>query len=139
MSHAGLRCLAISTVIFMVVPACSQEPAPRPAEQGKAAAGLPDRDPALAHKLVSEGGVLLDVRTPDEFAGRHIDGAVNIPVGELSGRLGEIEKLTGGDKQKPIVVYCQTGGRASRAKGVLTSAGYTQVTNLGGVDDWDKK
>lgn len=47
-----------------------------------------------------------------------------------------MEKLTSGDKNKPIVVYCKTGTRAARAKTILLEAGYTQVTNLGGIDDW---
>jgi rhodanese-related sulfurtransferase len=106
--------------------------APRPA-------GLPDRDPALAHRLVEAGGVLIDVRTKEEYATRHIDGAVNVPVDEIQSRLPEIEKLTGGDKKKPIVVYCQAGGRAGRAKTMLTGDGYDQVTNLGGIGDWDRR
>jgi phage shock protein E len=64
---------------------------------------------------------------------------VNIPVDTLNGQMSDIEKLTSGDKTKPIVVYCQAGGRAGRAKTALTAAGYTQVTNMGGIDDWDKK
>ncbi len=79
------------------------------------------------------------MRTPEEYAARHLAGAVNIPVDQLPGRLGEIDKLTGGDKDKPIVVYCQAGGRAARAKTVLTGAGHPQVTNLGGIGDWDRK
>jgi adenylyltransferase/sulfurtransferase len=60
-------------------------------------------------------------------------------VGDLKSRLAEIEKLTGGDKKKPIVVHCQSGGRSQRAKELLTAEGYEQVTNLGGIDDWDRK
>lgn len=82
---------------------------------------------------------MLDVRTTDEFGERHLDKAVNVPIDELDGRLAEIEKLAGGDKSKPIVVYCQAGGRASRAKKALVAAGFSQVTNLGGIDAWDAK
>jgi phage shock protein E len=104
-----------------------------------ASAGLPDHDPQLAHRLVSGGAVLIDVRTPPEYAERHIEGAANIPVDELAGRSSEIAKLTGGDKAKPIVVYCHSGKRAARAKTLLLEAGYQQVTNLGGIDDWDRQ
>jgi len=45
----------------------------------------------------------------------------------------------GGDKTKPIVVYCGSGRRAATAKEKLVAAGYTQVTNLGGIADWDRK
>jgi len=136
--------LGLALVLAALAPACSKE-APQqtaPAQitpAAPAAAGLPDRDPALAHKLVAAGGLLVDVRTPEEFATRHVEGAVNIPVDDLKGRLGEIDKLTGGDKSKPIVVYCQAGGRAGRAKTMLVEAGHPQVTNLGGLADWDRK
>ena len=99
---------------------------------------LPDRDPALAHELVAKGALLLDVRTPKEFGEKHLDGALNVPVDDLPGRLAEIEKLSAGDKQKPIVVYCKSGGRAGRAKAALLEAGFGRVTNLGGIDDWDR-
>lgn len=99
--------------------------------------GLPDHDPQLAHRLVSSGAVLLDVRTPPEYAERHIERATNIPVDDLTSRSAELDKLTGGDKTKPIVVYCHSGKRAARAKAMLLDAGYQQVTNLGGIDDWD--
>jgi rhodanese-related sulfurtransferase len=107
------------------------------AGDAKASEALPDRDPALAHRLVEqEDGVLLDVRTPIEYADGHIDGATNISHDELGSRLDEIDKLTGGDKNRPIVVYCRSGARAGQAKKVLTEAGYKRVTNLGGLSDW---
>jgi phage shock protein E len=134
---------AAAVVAAMIFTGCSKDaPTPGPASsqgQGAAKGGLPDRDPALAHKLVGQGAVLLDVRSPEEFKERHLDGAVNVPVDELPGRMGDVDKLTGGDKDKPIVVYCQAGGRAARAKEALVKAGHGQVTNLGGIDDWDRK
>jgi len=130
---------ALTLLLAALAAACSQSspPAPPAGKAEAAAAPLPDRDPALARRLVAGGAVLLDVRTPEEFAGRHLDRAVNIPVADLDGRMSEIDKLTGGDKQKPIVVHCQAGPRAARAKEKLLAAGYTQVTNLGGIDAWD--
>jgi len=127
--------------LLALLPACSKDSSASPssATSPTAAAGLPDRDPALAHKLVSEGALLLDVRTPDEYAEGHIDKATNIPVGEFEARVSEVDKLAGGDKSKPIVVYCAGGHRAAKAKKMLLQAGYTQVTNLGGKDDWDAK
>jgi phage shock protein E len=140
--------LALASVLALslLAPACSKEPPQAspgagspPPPAAAAATGLPDRDPALAHKLVAAGGVLIDVRTPEEYATRHIDGAVNIPVDALKDRLGDVDKLTGGEKGKPIVVYCQAGGRAGRAKTILVEAGHPQVENLGGIADWDRK
>jgi phage shock protein E len=139
------RTLVLAAVVALLVVAfalagCSRENPPAPAAtNADQKAALPDRDPALARKLVSEGAVLLDVRTAEEYAERHLDKSVNISVDNLNAQMSEVEKLTSGDKSKPIVVYCHRGIRAGRAKALLTSAGYTQVTNMGGIDDWDKK
>ncbi|MCA9658490.1 MAG: rhodanese-like domain-containing protein [Myxococcales bacterium] len=114
----------------------SQPPA---AAQGDAAKGeaLADRDPELACRLVrQEGAVLLDVRSADEFAEGHVDGAVNIPHDQIDARAAEIDELQGGDKSKPIVAYCVSGRRAGIAKQSLMDQGRTKVTNLGGMKDW---
>lgn len=108
-------------------------------EGEKAAKGLPDRDPELAHKLVDEqGALLLDVRSQSEFDGGHADGAKLIPHGEVPDRIAEIEQMVGGDKDKPIVLYCRSGHRAGIAKKALVDAGFTQVTNVGGLRDYEK-
>jgi len=141
MNRTLLVALLVSIIVAAIVIAgCSREAPPPPAaSNANQAAGLPDRDPALAHKLVNEGAVLLDVRTTEEYSARHLDKAVNISVDDFSAQKSEVEKIKLGEKSKPIVVYCQRGGRAGKAKEMLTKAGYTQVTNLGGIDDWDKK
>lgn len=100
---------------------------------------LPDRDPALAKRLVEEeGALLLDVRTNMEWKSGHIDGATLIPVQELPNRLGEVDKATGVKKDQPIVLYCRSGARASKAKQILLKAGYTKVTNVGGISDYPR-
>ena len=84
-----------------------------------------------ARELVANGAMLLDVRSSEEFSGGHIEGAINIPIQELAGRLDEL-----GDKSSPIVVYCQVGGRSVMAKRLLESNGFTQVHDLGGIGQW---
>jgi len=121
------------------VPACRVDTSNPPAPSRAAVVGLADHDPALAHRLVADGALLLDVRTLSEYSDRHIDGAINIPVDDLQSRAPEVSRLTGGDMKKPIVVYCGSGKRAARAKTILQSQGYDAVTNLGGIDDWDRK
>lgn len=86
-------------------------------------------DGKQARELVANGAFLLDVRSPAEFGGRHVDGATNIPVDQLSGRLSEIPKGKG------VVVYCASGGRSARAAGVLANAGF-EVHDLGGMFNW---
>lgn len=86
---------------------------------------------AQARQLVDQGARLVDVRSPEEYAGGHIDGAVNIPVGQIEARASEL-----GDKHGSIVVYCRSGARSSRAKAALESAGFTAVENLGAMSSW---
>ena len=89
------------------------------------------RTAALARKLVSEGAVLVDVRSPGEFLSGHLPGALNIPVHELGKRASEI-----GPTSKPVVVYCQSGARSAGAALVLRQAGFVQVVNLGPMSAW---
>lgn len=84
-----------------------------------------------ARQLVDGGAVLLDVRTPEEFAGGHIDGAINIPVQELDRRLDDV-----GARDRPVVVYCRSGMRSARAKATLKDAGFSAVHDLGGIGRW---
>ncbi len=76
--------------------------------------------------------VVLDVRTQEEYDEAHIEGAVLIPVTELSGRLGELEA------DKPTIVYCKAGTRSAQASQILVDSGFTDVYNmLGGLDAWE--
>jgi phage shock protein E len=75
-----------------------------------------------------QGAIVLDVRTPKEFSGGHITGAVNIPHDQLASRLEEVGEQT----DRPLVVYCERGGRAAKAENVLRSAGYEAVIHLEG-------
>ena len=84
-----------------------------------------------AKSLVRQGAVLLDVRTVSEYESGHIEGAINIPVHELTSRMFELA-----DKSRPIVVYCRSGRRSSRAKQLLEDGGFQQVENLGGMYRW---
>jgi phage shock protein E len=74
--------------------------------------------------------LVVDVRTPGEFASGHHPRAVNIPVDQVESRIKEF-----GDKSKPIVVYCASGSRSSYAKRTLESLGYSSVINAGGFRD----
>ena len=91
------------------------------------------KDPAQAKQLIAQGATVLDVRSPDEFNGGHLPQATNVPIQSFD--LAVVDKLVGGDKTKPVVVYCAKGGRAQKAKDQLDAAGYTHVVNGGGYDD----
>jgi phage shock protein E len=86
----------------------------------KQVARLPSAVPAPS------GVTLLDVRSPEEFAQGHLEGAINIPVQELAERLGELRRGT------PISVYCRSGRRSAAAAELLTRAGFGEVHDRGG-------
>ena len=80
-----------------------------------------------------EDVLILDVRTPDEFRAGHVPDALNIPHDQLAARLPEL----GSDPDRPVVVYCERGGRAGQAAEVLLDAGYGSVLHLeGDMSDW---
>jgi len=84
-----------------------------------------------ARSLVSKGAVLVDVRSPGEFSGGHIEGAISIPIQELRDRTDEL-----GDKSGPIVLYCQSGARSAMAKRLLEGNGFTEVHDMGSMRSW---
>ena len=76
---------------------------------------------------------VVDVRTPEEFAKGHLRDAKNIPLADLSSRIGELDKSKG----KTIVVVCQAGVRADKAVKQIAAAGFDDVVSLdGGVQAW---
>ena len=75
-----------------------------------------------------EKAVVVDVCESDEFAAGHVAGARNIPLNQLEKRLPEVVK----NKALPIVLVCQSGGRAQRALGVAKGLGYDKAVVLGG-------
>lgn len=80
--------------------------------------------------LLDAKATVVDVRTPGEFASGHHPRAVNIPVGQVQSRMAEF-----GDKAKPVVVYCASGGRSGYARQLLLAAGYQKVINAGGYSN----
>jgi phage shock protein E len=72
--------------------------------------------------------VVLDVRTPAEYAEGHVPGAINIPHTELAARLGELSDA----KARDLVVYCRSGNRTSQALVVLRGAGFTRLFHMQG-------
>ncbi len=71
---------------------------------------------------------IVDVREKDEYESGHLENAINIPLSVL-----EAIDL---DKDARIIVYCQSGGRSSNARSILENLGYTDVVDMGGINDW---
>ncbi len=90
-----------------------------------------------ATQMINQGKtVLVDVRTPDEFATGHVRGAINIPLKELPKRLGELEK----SKSKNIIVVCQAGLQSAKATAHFNQAGFNEVFSLsGGLSAWQSQ
>lgn len=86
----------------------------------------PAAKPAQAGDGALRGVTLIDVRSREEFAQGHAEGARNIPVQELAQRLDEI------DRAAPVAVYCRSGRRSATAAQLLSASGFGPVTDLGG-------
>ena len=73
-----------------------------------------------------ETALIIDVRSEREYQGGHISRAINIPVQSLT----EEKALSFSSKERPIILYCQSGMRAASAAKALKSWGFSQVYNL---------
>lgn len=90
-------------------------------------------DSIEAQGLIEQGGVtVVDVRTPKEYAERHIPGAINIPVETIGDQ--QPAELT--DPDAELLIYCRSGVRSRQAAEKLVSLGYKNVTDMGGIIDW---
>jgi len=86
-------------------------------------------------QMINRGkSVVVDVRTPEEFAKGHLRDAKHIPLADLATRIGELDK----SKAKQIIVVCQSGNRADKAVKQFLAAGFTEVVSLeGGITAWE--
>ena len=89
-------------------------------------------DEAIAMMQEENDYIILDVRTPEEFADKHIPDAINIPNENIGTE--EIPELP--DKAQLILVYCRSGNRSKQASEKLARLGYTNIVEFGGINDW---
>lgn len=102
---------------------------------GGKVSGVEQADTLKATRLYNDDALVLDVREDKEYAAGHIPKARHIPLGQLSGRLQELEKF----KAKPILVTCRSGQRSARACNLLKKAGFETVYNqAGGIIAWER-
>ena len=104
-----MRCLLVLLLASASIAACSK---PGPA---------PEKD-VIAEALSQEGAFILDVRSPGEFAGGHVEGAFNLEVSQLD----RMETILP-DKERQIIVHCAAGVRSAKAKSALESMGYKKI------------
>lgn len=72
--------------------------------------------------------VILDVRSPEEYAEGHIPGAINVPYDQIGAQIGFLEHY----RERGLVVYCRTGRRAGVAEDLLSQAGFERIWDLEG-------
>ncbi|MCI8611539.1 MAG: rhodanese-like domain-containing protein [Clostridiales bacterium] len=85
-------------------------------------------DAGLEEYHKTQGAILLDVRTSEEFADGHIPNSRNLPLLELARIEEEIS-----EKDAPIFVYCHSGSRSKQAAAALKQMGYCNIKNIGGI------
>lgn len=103
-------------------------------DEGSAGADWDISAPDLAARMKGNHLRLLDVREPHELAISALPGAMNIPLGQLAGRLSEL------DSAQEMVIFCKSGSRSARGLELLVSAGFKKVKNLkGGINAWAKE
>ena len=72
-----------------------------------------------AHSAVDRGAVIIDVRTTKEYAQKHVSGALNIPVEEISKSVVRVPR------DKELIIYCASGNRSAHATAILREKGWT--------------
>ena len=121
-----ILCLVVLIALIMGLAGCSSE------ETSLGYVQISGEE-AMTTMAEQEDYVILDVRTPEEFAEKHIVGAICIPNEEI----GEdpIEELP--DLDQLILVYCRSGNRSKQASEKLVNLGYTNVYEFGGINEWN--
>lgn len=113
------------TLVALLLTACSGT------SQSKEGQDLPPT--TFAQKLKEQPGVVLDVRTPEEYTEGHLPNAQLLNFYDEQFR----QKLEQLDKNQTYYVYCRSGGRSSRAVALMRELGFKKVYNLkGGIMDW---
>ena len=99
---------------------------------GNEAKGLPATVSVTeAAQMFNEGAFLLDVRTTEEWNQAHVDGAVLIPLDQLSARISEVPA------DQHVLIICRSGNRSGQARDLLRAAGLKQTTSVsGGINAW---
>lgn len=92
-------------------------------------------DEAIAIMESESDYIILDVRTTEEFADKHIPDAINIPNETIGTE--DIPELP--DKDQLIFVYCRSGNRSKQASDKLVGLGYTNIVEFGGINDWPRE
>jgi rhodanese-related sulfurtransferase len=111
-------------------PSPGRESNPAPPARDATRLKVMEVKPTEVRKLIGDGAQLVDVRAEHEWEAGRIEGAVHLPLAELSGRVGEL------DRDRSVVVYCLGDNRAEMAAEALGSAGFDASPLAGGIRAW---
>lgn len=129
MKRSGLRSMMLVGLAAVLVAACGSG-------SGTTAVTIETVSPARAAEIIAEGRpglVLLDVRTPEEFAAGHLANAVNLDLYAP----GFADALAALDRETPYVLYCRTDNRSTEVREMMRSLGFTEVHEIdGGIVAW---
>ena len=93
-----------------------------------------DINQGVAQFRQTDGAVLVDVRTPEEYRDGHVPGSINVSLQQI-----EDIDLEVSDMSTPLFVYCRSGARSRQATALLIEMGYEDVHNIGGILDYHGK
>ena len=120
--------MLLSVLAIFVLAGCNKETAENSYKQIS-------MDEAVTMMAEETDYIILDVRTPEEFAEKHIPNAINVP-NETIGN-DDIPELP--NKDQIILVYCRSGNRSKQASEKLVKLEYTNIYEFGGINDWTGK
>lgn len=121
-----LRAVAVLLLAVVALTGCSGSGTATSTDEGVRTVAAGE-----AQQLIDDGAVVIDVRTPEEFASGHLADARNIDVQADSFR-AEVDQL---DRDGTYVLYCRSGARAVAAGKMMLEMGFTDVANAGGFED----
>ena len=134
----GVRRTRPETVVWMVAAVLALAACGGGGGAGTASATIETISPTAAADLVAEapeGLVILDVRTPQEFADGHLAGAVNLDY-QAAGFADDLGTL---DRNAPYLLYCRSGNRSAQARELMRDLGFTEVYEIdGGINAWSQ-
>ncbi len=132
----SIICLLAGVLLAGMTEAGSHSAEPK-AKQNTGANSVKNMNAAEAKTLLKENKkvIVLDVRTPEEFAAGHIAGATNVNFRASDFR----QKLESLPKDKAYLVHCASGGRSSKARDMMKGLNFQQIYHLdGGITAWEK-
>ena len=139
-----VKMILLLLIIAIMISGCTNEKEPEDVPEGEVINMQTEPPESTAEAVIVTGEkakeifetqtqvILLDVRNQDEFDEYSIPDSTLIPVNELESRLSELP-----DKNATIIVFCRAGRRSATAAEILTSNGFTNVYDMGSINNWE--